>query len=190
MQCLKEMISCIFGLFVVVSSRSICLRPSNPESVYETLPDGESLARLLRKVSSESTSNLMLQLLSSPKGHDALRCSQEEWDVMEKEYNQCVHIVMHQLRCGGYGGPCQWINAFVETCTGQIMSKCWAEEEARQLPIKQMEMLEKNELLRKCKDSDQENSIELFMQHLKNPAFLSKSKENKSSFRSQLLRLG
>merc|ERR1719474_1865868 len=107
MQCWKEMITCLYGLFTVVSSRSICLRPFNPESVYETSPDGESLAKLLSKVSSESTSNLMLQLLSSPRGHDALLCSQEELDVMEKEYNQCVHIVMHQLRCGGYGGPCQ-----------------------------------------------------------------------------------
>ena len=190
MQYSKEIITCIFGLFSVVSSRSICLRPSNPESVYETSPDGESLAKMLRKVSSESTSNLMLQLLSSLRGHDALVCSQEEWDVMEKEYNHCIHIVMHKLRCGGYGGPCQWINAFVETCTGQIMSKCWAEEEARELQNKQKELLEKNELLRKCKDSEQENLIELLMQHLKNPTFLSKSKENKSSFRSQLLRLG
>ena len=190
MQCLKEMISCIFGLFVVVSSRSICLRPSYPESVYETLPDGESLARLLRKVSSESTSNLMLQLLSSPKGHDALRCSQEEWDVMEKEYNQCVHIVMHQLRCGGYGGPCQWINAFVETCTGQIMSKCWVEEEAKELQEKQTEMLKKNELFGKFSENAEDKPIDLFIKHLKNPTFLSKSQGNEHSFTTELLRLG
>ena len=109
---------------------------------------------------------------------------------MEKEYNRCVHIVMHQLRCGGYGGTCQWVKAFLETCTGQIMSKCWVEEEAKELQEKQTEMLKKNELFGKCSENAEDKPIDLFIKHLRNPSFLSKSRGNEHSFMTELLRLG
>ena len=88
--------------------------------------NGGNIAKLVEQVSTEITSQFVIEILSS--GHSALLCEQDEWDRMAADYHNCVHQVQHQLRCGGHGGVCQWVQAFVDSCTGQVMGQCWTKQ--------------------------------------------------------------
>ena len=105
--------------------KSLCVRPAEPSSLYDTSPNGADISKLVKKVSTDITSEFMIEILSSEAGHSALLCEQAEWDRMSKNYHMCVHQVQHQLKCGGHGGVCQWVQAFVDSCTMRVMGQCW-----------------------------------------------------------------
>ena len=93
-------LTCIPAVFCA----SICVKPASPSSLYEVSENGGDIAKLVKQVSTEVTSEFMISILSSGVGHSALLCEQEDCDRMAADYHICVHQVQHQLRCGGHGG--------------------------------------------------------------------------------------
>ena len=138
----------------------------------------------------------MISILSSGVGHSALLCEQEEWDKMTADYHTCVHQVQHQLRCGGHGGVCQWVQAFVDSCTGQVMGQCWTQQAIELLKKRQAETLANSQLMaeEKCENLSENAGLMLLIKHLKKCNFLSRKQKKyhseKSLFSSKLLRLG
>ena len=137
----------------------------------------------------------MIEILSSGVGHSALLCGQDEWDLMAKDYHNCVRQVQHQLKCGGHGGVCQWVQAFVDSCTGQLMGKCWTEEATQLLKKKQLETLSQNTIIssEKCEEFSENAGLLLLVKHLNQDNFLLKHSNipsQKSLLSSKLLRLG
>ena len=134
----------------------------------------------------------MISILSSVVGHSALLCEQAEWDRMAADYHHCVHQVQHQLRCGGHGGVCQWVKAFVDSCTGQVMGQCWTHQAIELLKKRQTETLANSQLMveEKCENLSESKSLKLLIKHLNQRNFLSRKHSEKSLFSSKLLRLG
>ena len=148
-QIIKKMVShsllsmlMVFTCLPAVFLKSICVRPASPSSLYEISENGGDIAKLVKQVSTEVTSEFMISILSSGVGHSALLCEQDEWDRMAADYHHCVHQVQHQLRCGGHGGVCQWVQAFVDSCTGQVMGQCWTQQAIELLKKRQQRHLQ------------------------------------------------
>ena len=180
------------ALYPAFLCKSICVRPASPSSLYEISENGGDIAKLVKQVSTEVTSEFMISILSSGVGHSALLCEQEEWDRMAADYHNCVHQVQHQLRCGGHGGVCQWVQAFVDSCTGQVMGQCWTQQAIELLKKRQAETLANSQLVaeEKCENLSESESLKLLIKHLNQRNFLSRKHSEKSLFSSKLLRLG
>ena len=174
--------------------KSICVKPAIISSLHEISEKGENIAKLVEQVSTEITSQFVIEILSS--GHSALLCEQDEWDRMAADYHNCVHQVQYQLRCGGHGGVCQWVQAFVDSCTGQFMGQCWTQQAIELLKKRQAETLANSQLIaeEKCENLSENAGLMLLIKHLHQKHFLSRKQKNyhseKSLFSSKLLRLG
>ena len=70
-----------------------------------------------------------------------------------KDFNHCVLYVQHQLQCGQHGGVCQWVQEFLQSCTGQILGKCWKKGSVQLIKMKQSEAFSGSEFIREqnCK---------------------------------------
>jgi hypothetical protein len=180
----------------VVFLKSICVRPAIPSSLYEISENGGDIAKLVKQVSTEVTSEFMISILSSGVGHSALLCEQDEWGSMAADYHTCVHQVQHQLRCGGHGGVCQWVQAFVDSCTGQVMGQCWTQPVIELLKKRQAEILANSHSMveEKWENLLNNSGLIILVKHLKERNFLGREQNNfhseKSLFSSKLLRLG
>eukprot|EP00092_Neocalanus_flemingeri_P048626 GFUD01055539.1.p1 GENE.GFUD01055539.1~~GFUD01055539.1.p1 ORF type:complete len:202 (+),score=20.06 GFUD01055539.1:35-640(+) len=185
----------IIVLVPMVFCRSICVRPADSKSLYTMSPHGAAIAKLVNEVSSKVTSEFMIDILSSGKGHSALLCGQDEWDRMAKDYHHCVRQVQHQLKCGGQGGVCAWVRAFVDSCTGEVMGRCWTKEAKKSLQQRQLKSLSRSNLIssKNCENFSENNGLMLLVKHLNKDNFLSRKRSDvpyNSLLSSELLRLG
>ena len=88
-------------------------------------PLGSQVARLISRVSSEVTPQLLLELVSHTSGQSFLTCEQAELDRVGREYEQCVRQTAHQARCVSREQElCQWLEVFLHTCTNHILNRC------------------------------------------------------------------
>ena len=62
--------------------KSICVRPANPGSLFEVDSTGADIAKVLKHISTEVTSEFMIEILSAEAGHKTLLCNQKEWNKM------------------------------------------------------------------------------------------------------------
>ena len=152
------------------------------------------IAELIKQVATEETSSLIVEILSSGAGHSAFLCDQAEWDRMMKDYHHCVAQVQHHLQCGGHGGVCQWVQAFVNSCTGRVMGQCWTEEARLLLKRRQTEMLYRSQVIveENC-DQFSQNTILFVLSYQQNQQNLQARKhltKVRSLIGSQWLRLG
>ena len=170
--------------------KSLCVRPANPGSLYTINPKGSEIGKVLKHISTKVTSEFMIEILSAEAGHMTLLCNQEEWDRMLKDYNNCIHQVQHQLKCGGHGGVCDWVQASVESCTGRVMGQCWTKEATNLLKKRQMEAVSNHPILvnDNCQNLPSNQGLKLLIRNLKKGNFIPKTDKNVIS--SKLLRLG
>ena len=97
---------------------------------------------------------------------------------MAADYHTCVHQVQHQLRFGGHGGVCQWVQAFVDSCTGQVMGQCWTQQAIDLLKKRQSETLANHQLMaeEKCENPSENAGLMLLIKHLNQTHFSSRKK--------------
>ena len=126
------------------NTKTICMRPAHTSSLSQ---NAEKIAELIKEVSTEVTTDLIVEILLSEAGHSALLCGQAEWDQVAKNYHHCVEQVQHQLECGGQGGLCIWVQAFVDSCTGRVMGQCWTQEATLLLKRRQLEVLSNSQVV-------------------------------------------
>lgn len=189
----------IFHLFLTIvltehqtSARSLCIRSQSDLSVYETNPGGSKFGRLIGKVSTEVTSQFLLEAVTSNGGHSVITCHQNELDQLVQDYERCVRQIQHQLRClSGGESVCSWLNAFINTCTGEILGRCFAQESISSLKLLQTAVIRNNadDILQDCdsQESVQQNLLE-FARNLQHEESLVASNQKVPS--SALLRLG
>jgi len=92
-------------------------------------PLGSQVGRLILRVSTEVTPQLMLELAGHNAGQSFLTCQQAELDRVGREYEQCVRQAAHQTRCVSRDQEvCQWLQVFLQTCTQHILQRCLSTE--------------------------------------------------------------
>jgi len=172
--------------------RSLCVRSDSEASPYEVSGHSARMARLIGRVSTEVTSQFMLELLTANLGHSEVTCGQGELDTVLRDYERCVKQVQHSVRClETQDQVCGWINAFIDTCTGQILGRCLKDESVTSLKMLQKTTVNNNAKkdLRNCENSEEIQRVLNFatdLQHTDN--FLSSNLQKYPS--SAILRLG
>ena len=172
--------------------RSLCVRSDSEASPYEVSGHSARMARLIGRASTEVTSQFMLELLTANLGHSEVRCGQEELDTVLGDYERCVKQVQHSVRClETKDKVCGWVNAFVDTCTGQILGRCLSDESVTSLKMLQKTTVNNNAKkdFRNCENSEEIQRVLNFatdLQHTDN--FLSSNLQKYPS--SAILRLG
>ena len=152
---------------LLVSSRTMCVRPDDSDSVYEVSRKGASIARLTGLVANQVTRDYLLGFLSS-SGHSALVCDQGELDTMVREYQACVRQVQHHLVCGGNGGVCGWVQALVDTCTDKVLGQCMARELVDLLVDRQKQAIFQNKLMsgQNCEDNVEKDLMTILLKRV------------------------
>ena len=173
-------------------ARSLCIRSQSDLSVYETNPRGTKFGRLIGKVSTEVTSQFLLEAVTSNAGHSVITCHQNELDTLVQDYERCVRQIQHQLRCiSGGENVCGWHNAFINTCTGEILGRCLTQESISSLQLLQTAVIRNNagSILQGCdpQESVRQNLLD-FARNLDRQESLVASNQKVPS--SALLRLG
>ena len=172
--------------------RSLCVRSHSDASPYQISGHSTRMARLIGRVSTEVTSQFMLELLTASLGHSEVTCGQGELDSVLGDYERCVKQVQHSLRCTERREEvCGWVTAFIHTCTGQILGRCLTEESVTSLKMLQQTTVKNNAKkdLQVCENSEEIQSVFNFatdLQHTDN--FLSSNLQKYPS--SAILRLG
>ena len=175
-----------------VLARSLCVRSNSDASPYQVSGHGARMGRLIGRVSTEVTSQFMLELLTANLGHSEVTCGQGELDTVLGDYERCVKQVQHSVRCTERQEEvCGWVSAFTDTCTGQILGRCLTDESVTSLKMLQKTTVKNNAKkdLRNCENSEVIQRVFNFatdLQHTDN--FLSSNLQKYPS--SAILRLG
>lgn len=135
------MISCgVFLSFVLtvisfVDGRRLCVSlDEDLPSLYSANRNGHQgrLSRLVDHLSNVVTSDAIISLLSESQSHSSLTCHGEDfWERMASEHHSCSHQVAHHIECEGREDEqriCGWMRIFLDTCTSQVLSRCFTEE--------------------------------------------------------------
>ena len=152
-----------------VWSRSLCIRAQNNISPYQINSGGSRLARLVGRVSTEVTTQFMLELVSSSSGHSHLQCHNQELDSAIKDFERCVKQVQHSVRCAETGkGMCGWLQVFTNTCSGNILGRCLSEEATESLKVYQTTALAEHAVVKdnQCLDKDMILEVKEFARSL------------------------
>ena len=109
-----------------------------------------------------------------------------------QDYERCVRQIQHQLRCiSGGENVCGWHNAFINTCTGEILGRCLTQESISSLQLLQTAVIRNNagSILQGCdpQESVRQNLLD-FARNLDRQESLVASNQKVPS--SALLRLG
>ncbi len=175
-----------------VLGRSLCVRSHSDASPYQVSGHGARMGRLIGRVSTEVTSQFMLELLTANLGHSEVTCGQGELDTVLGDYERCVKQVQHSVRCTErLEEVCGWVSAFTDTCTGQILGRCLTDESVTSLKMLQKTTVKNNAKkdLQNCENSEEIQRVFNFatdLQHTDN--FLSSNLQKYPS--SAILRLG
>ena len=150
-----------------ISSRTVCVRPHDTQSVFQVDHQGAAIAKLVGQVSNKITRDFLLDFLSS-SGHSALMCEQKDMDTMVRDYQHCVRQVQHQLVCGVQGGVCDWVQTLVESCSQNILGQCLDRELVDLLMERQTETILQNRLLstQNCEQNTGNDKITLLMKRI------------------------
>ena len=189
---LSVLLAALLSLVSPVLGRSLCVRVHSEASPYQISGQGNRMARLIGRASTEVTSQFMLELLTASLGHSELTCAQDELDTVLGDYERCVKQVQHSLRClEKEDDVCGWINTFTDTCTGQILGRCLRDKSITSLKMLQKTTVRNNAKkdLRHCENSEEIQRVFNFasdLQHTDN--FLSSNLQKYPS--SAILRLG
>lgn len=153
----------------LVRCRSLCVRSQNTISPYEINSEGAKLARLVSKISTDVTTQFMLELVANHNGHSHFECHEEEFDSAVGEYDRCVRQVKHNLRCVGSGKElCGWLEAFTNTCSGVFLGNCLSSQARHSLKALQASLLSKNKVVQSHKCFDEDLQIDAVMDFARN----------------------
>ena len=89
------------------------------------------MAELVEDMAGQVTSRAVLALLHRARGHNQIiTCSQHQLNKMERNFGACVRKVQYQIRCKSATPHqrCTWVQAFIQTCTKEILGQCLSEE--------------------------------------------------------------
>ena len=102
--------------------------------------EGGAMAELVGEVAGPVTSRVVLATLHKARGHTRfITCSQRQLNKMERDFGSCVRKVQHQIRCKSTTPHerCTWVQAFIQTCTKEILGECLSEEVVESLAGRQ-----------------------------------------------------
>jgi len=111
--------------------------------------EGNAMAELVGEVAGSVTSRAILALLHKARGHTQLiTCSQHQLNKMERDFGACVRKVQHQIRCKSATPHqrCTWVQAFIQTCTREILGQCLSEEVVESIAARQRRYVRKSGL--------------------------------------------
>ena len=111
--------------------------------------EGESMAELVEDMAGQVTSRAVLALLHRARGHkQMITCSQRQLNKMERNFGACVRKVQYQIRCKSATPHqrCTWVQAFVQTCTKEILGQCLSEEVVESISGRQRRYMRKSGL--------------------------------------------
>ena len=181
------MVLVTFSIIPAISSGTVCVRSLDSASVYQVNQKGAAIAKLVGHVSNKITSEFLVSSLTS-SGHSDILCSQEEMDIVVKDYQNCVRQVQHQLVCGVHGEVCEWVLALVDSCTNIVLGQCMNREMVDMLMKRQTEAMLQNRLMQdqNCEDQTRDDRITVVL----NKIAIGDTLERRHILASRMLRLG
>ena len=111
--------------------------------------EGVAMAELVGEVAGPVTSRAILATLHKARGHTQLvTCSQRQLNKMERDFGACVRKVQYQIRCKSTTPHqrCTWVQAFIQTCTKEILGECLSEEVVESIAARQRRYVRKSGL--------------------------------------------
>merc|ERR1711971_100027 len=88
---------------------------------------GTHVSRMLGDVATRDTSQAVMNIIRAANGHSPVRCSAEDVQSMEAEYQTCTKRIQYQFKCFDMSKEqqCLLLNSFLEDCTNGILGKCF-----------------------------------------------------------------
>jgi len=83
---------------------------------------------MLGDVATRDTSQAVMNIIRAANGHSPVsRCSGEDVQTMEADYQTCTKSIQYQFKCFDMSKEqqCLLLNSFLEDCTKEILGKCF-----------------------------------------------------------------
>jgi len=145
--------------------------------------EGRAMSKLVGEVAGPVTSKAVLALLLQASGHSkVINCSQRQLNKMEAALAACVRKVQYQVMCRSTTPRqmCLWLQAFVTTCSKDILGMCFTAPGVSYISFQQQRHFERTGIGKHCDSTSVGSQHRTILQKKERPLQLSYSDYLKS----------